>query len=192
MLLTISVVLFFTIIIIDIVHYGALYLFLKGIRRNEWTTPSGEFVPKTMVLLTLRGVDPFLKRCLEGLLTQNYPNYAVRLIFDHPEDSALQVAKEIVETCHADNVEFIIVDEHFETCTLKCNSLYHAVATLDSSYEVIVILDADTNPHPDWLRQLVEPLSDSRFAAATGQRWYIPVTSNPGSLVRYLWNAAAV
>ncbi|MDR0610101.1 MAG: glycosyltransferase family 2 protein [Planctomycetaceae bacterium] len=174
------------------VHYGALYLFLRGIRRNEWTTPSGDFVPKTMVLLALRGVDPFLKRCLEGLLTQNYPNYAVRLIFDHPEDSALQAAKDIVETCRADHVEFIVVDEHIETCTLKCNSLYHAAAALDPSYEVIVILDADTNPHPNWLRQLVEPLSDPRFAAATGQRWYIPVTPNPGSLIRYLWNAAAV
>jgi cellulose synthase/poly-beta-1,6-N-acetylglucosamine synthase-like glycosyltransferase len=192
MLLTVSVILFFAILSIDIVHYGALYLFLKGIRRNEWSTPSGEFVPKTMVLLTLRGVDPFLERCLKCLLTQNYPNYAVRLIFDHPEDSALQVARDMVESCRADHVEFIIVDEHFETCTLKCNSLYHAVASLDPSYEVVVILDADTNPHPNWLRQLVEPLSDPNFAAATGQRWYIPDTPNPGSLVRYLWNAAAV
>ncbi|MDR1963019.1 MAG: hypothetical protein LBQ50_04515, partial [Planctomycetaceae bacterium] len=96
------------------------------------------------------------------------------------------------EAYDAKNVEWIIVDEYFETCTLKCNSLYRAVATLDPSYEVIVILDADTNPHSSWLRQLVEPLSDSRFAAATGQRWYIPVQSNSGSLVRYLWNAAAV
>ncbi|MDR2757261.1 MAG: glycosyltransferase family 2 protein [Planctomycetaceae bacterium] len=192
MLLTITIILFVLIIIIDVVHYGALYLFLQGIRRNEWSTPSGEFVPKTMVLLTLRGVDPFLKRCLEGLLTQDYPNYTIRLIVDHPEDSALNVAKEIVEVHHADNVEFIVVDEHFETCTLKCNSLYHAVASLDLSYEVVVILDADTNPHQGWLRQLVEPLSDSRFAAATGQRWYIPDTPNSGSLVRYLWNAAAV
>ncbi|MDR3198801.1 MAG: glycosyltransferase family 2 protein [Planctomycetaceae bacterium] len=192
MLLTISVILFFVIIVIDVIHYGALYIFLKGIRRNEWTKPSGEFVPKTMVLLALRGVDPFLKRCLEGLLTQDYPNYAIRLIVDHPEDSALSVAKAIVETRGAKNVEFIIVDEHFETCTLKCNSLYHAVLSLDLSYEVVVILDADTNPHSGWLRQLVEPLSDPRFAAATGQRWYIPETSNPGSLIRYLWNAAAV
>ncbi|MDR0337795.1 MAG: glycosyltransferase family 2 protein [Planctomycetaceae bacterium] len=192
MLLTISVILFFIIIIVDLVHYGALYLFLKGIRRNEWTTPSSEFVPKTMVLLTLRGVDPFLKRCLEGLLKQNYPNYGIRLIFDHPDDSALPVARDIVETCGADHVEFIVVDEHFETCTLKCNSLYHAVVSLDPSYEVVVILDADTNPHPNWLRQLVEPLSDPQFAASTGQRWYIPDTPNAGSLVRYLWNAAAV
>jgi cellulose synthase/poly-beta-1,6-N-acetylglucosamine synthase-like glycosyltransferase len=192
MLLTIAIILFFVIIVIDIVHYGALYLFLRGIRQNEWATPAREFVPKTMVLLALRGIDPFLKRCLEGLLTQDYPNYAVRLIVDHPEDPVLDVAKEIVETYQANNVEFIVVDEHFETCTLKCNSLYHAVASLDPSYEVVVILDADTNPHREWLRQLVEPLSDPHFAAATGQRWYIPDTLNPGSLVRYLWNAAAV
>ncbi|MDR1268593.1 MAG: glycosyltransferase family 2 protein [Planctomycetaceae bacterium] len=192
MFILISVILFFVIIVIDIAHYGALFLFMKGIQQNEWSSPSIDFVPKTMVALTLRGVDPFLKRCLEGLLTQDYPNYSVRLVVDHPDDAALGVAKEIVESCRADNVEFIVVDEHFETCTLKCNSLYHAVVSLDPSYEVVVILDADTNPHRNWLRQLVEPLSDSRYAAATGQRWYIPASPNLGSLVRYLWNAAAV
>ncbi|MDR2438929.1 MAG: glycosyltransferase family 2 protein [Planctomycetaceae bacterium] len=192
MLLTITLILFVVIIIIDLVHYGALYLFLRKIRRNEWSTPSGEFTPKTMVLLALRGMDPFLKHCLEGLLTQDYPNYTIRIIVDHPDDSALRVAKEVIEAYHADNVEIIVVDEHFETCTLKCNSLYHAVESLDISYEVVVILDADVNPHSGWLRQLVEPLADPHFAVATGQRWYIPDTPNSGSLVRYLWNTAAV
>jgi len=56
----------------------------------------------------------------------------------------------------------------------------------------VAILDADTNPHPGWLRDLVEPLYDSRYVAASGHRWYLPSEANAGSLVRYLWNAAAV
>ena len=34
--------------------------------------------------------------------------------------------------------------------------------------------------------------SDSDVAVATGNRWYQPATANLGSVVRYVWNAAAV
>ncbi|MGL6194892.1 MAG: hypothetical protein ACRC2T_08735, partial [Thermoguttaceae bacterium] len=52
--------------------------------------------------------------------------------------------------------------------------------------------DADVIPHETWLREIVEPLSDSRFMVSTGHRWYIPQNDNLGSLVRYLWNTAAL
>ena len=189
---TIAFYIFVTIIIVDVVHYGALFLFLRGISRREWKTPEEPFTPKTAVVLTLRGADPFLHRCVEGLLQQDYPNYTVFLVVDNADDPALPVVRNIVEKLQASNVEIIVVDEHFSTCTLKCNSLIRAVEALDESYEVVAILDADTNPHPSWLRCLVEPLSDTRFGAATGQRWYMPEKDSFGSLVRYLWNAAAV
>lgn len=192
MLLNTAVILFAVIVLVVLVHYGAFFIFLRALRQEEWTKPASDYTPKTMVLLALRGADPFLGHCIEGLLKQDYPNYDIRLIVDHPEDAALPIAEKIVKEHGAKNVESIVVEKHLETCSLKCNSLLHAVETLDPSYEIIVVLDADTNPHTAWLRQLVEPLSDPRFAAATGHRWYIPEKSNPGSLIRYLWNAAAV
>ena len=192
MFTTIAFSIFVTILVVDVIHYGAMILFLRGIKRKAWKTPSDPFTPKTMVVLTLRGEDPFLERCVRGLLTQNYPCYDIRFVVDHPDDSALPTVKNIVRETGADNVGFLVVDEHFSTCTLKCNSLVHAVESLDDSYEVVAFLDADVNPHSDWLRDLVEPLSDPGFGATTGQRWYIPGTDNFGSLVRYLWNAAAI
>ncbi len=196
-MLIIAIALFVLVIVIDIVHYGALFWFIHGIRRQEWKTPNGklengEYRPKTMVLLALRGEDPFLERCLVGLISQDYDNFAIRLIIDHPEDSVVSVAEKILAKHDATNVEWLVTSEHFETCSLKSNSLYHGVQNLDPSYEIIAVLDADANPHPSWLRRLVQPLADSRFDVATGQRWYIPDKTNPGSLIRYLWNAAAV
>ncbi|GHT46264.1 ceramide glucosyltransferase [Planctomycetales bacterium] len=191
-MLTATVILFILVVIIDLVHYGAMVFFLRKLRGNEWVKPETDFTPKAAVLLTMRGADPFLSRCIEGLLTQDYPNYVVRLIVDHSGDTSLPIARRVIDKLGAVNVEVLVVDEHFSTCTLKCNSLYHAAETLDPSFEAVVILDADTNPQKDWLRRLVEPLSDPRFPAATGQRWYIPNKPNCGSIVRYLWNAAAV
>ncbi|MDR3232372.1 MAG: glycosyltransferase family 2 protein [Planctomycetaceae bacterium] len=187
--------LFVIIAVIDLVHYAVLFIFLRGIHRKEWTKPEKLFTPKTAVCLALRGADPFLKRCITGLLTQDYPNYSVRLIVDSQEDSALPIVQRILEEIPhrcACSVDIMTVTEHNETCTLKCNSLLHALETLDPSFEVFAVCDADTLVHPSWLRDLVEPLSDPGIAAATGYRWYVPEKPNTGSLVRYLWNAAAV
>jgi cellulose synthase/poly-beta-1,6-N-acetylglucosamine synthase-like glycosyltransferase len=96
------------------------------------------------------------------------------------------------ETGGRQRAEIIIMTEHFTTCSLKCCAHHHGLYDLDPSFEAIVILDADTNPPRDWLKRLVEPLSDPRFPVATGLRWYIPAQINAGSLVRYLWNAAAI
>ena len=82
--------------------------------------------------------------------------------------------------------------EHRQTCSLKCSSLAQAVASLDESYEVVALLDADTVPHRTWLRELVQPLADPGVGAATGNRWYMPAAITWATLVRYLWNAAAI
>ena len=192
MLLTITLFLFRTIAVIVAVHYGALFMFLHRLKRTEWTKPEGGFSPKTMVLFPLRGADPSLPQCLEKILTQDYPNYHVQFIFDSAEDSALPFVESAVKKYGSTRTEIKIVKEHFSTCSLKTSALYHGAADLDASFDVVAVLDADTNPPFDWLKRLVEPLSDMRFPAATGLRWYIPDQSHAGSLVRYLWNAAAV
>ncbi len=197
--------LFVIVLVIVLVHWAGLWLFLRAIQHQEWTAPTeaadGVPLPKTVVLLALRGGDPFLRRCLDGLLAQTHPNYAVRIILDHADDPAWPTVREALSAAHhaenrqpgigTDDVQTITVTQHRKTCSLKCNSLIEAIETLDPTFEVVVTLDADTNPYPTWLAELIEPLTDDRFVAATGMRWYAPPSANAGSLVRYLWNAAA-
>jgi cellulose synthase/poly-beta-1,6-N-acetylglucosamine synthase-like glycosyltransferase len=192
MLLPFTLFLFCTIAIIVAIHYVALFRFFNQLKRPEWKKPDGDFVPKTMVLFPLRGADPSLSQCLEQVLTQDYPNYHVRFLLDSAEDSALPFVESAIEQFGKQRAEIKILTEHFSTCSLKCCVLYQGVIDLDPSFEAVVMLDGDTNPPNDWLKRLVEPLSDPQFPAATGLRWYIPAQCNTGSLVRYLWNAAAV
>jgi cellulose synthase/poly-beta-1,6-N-acetylglucosamine synthase-like glycosyltransferase len=56
------------------------------VRRKEWNEPETSYTPKTAVILSLRGPDPFVRRCLDGLLTQDYPGYTVFIVIDHAED----------------------------------------------------------------------------------------------------------
>lgn len=194
--LIISIALFFLVLVIDLAHYGIMYVFLYKMRHKGWVKPKESFEPKTAVLLTLRGADPFLKYCIQGLLRQNHSDYTVFFIVDSSSDPALPVVREILDQEKAKSpgckCEIVVVDEHFETCAMKCNSLVHVIEKLDETFQVVAILDADTRPFPTWLRQLVEPLSDSRFVATSGLRWYVPDQMNWGSLVRMLWNVAAI
>jgi hypothetical protein len=70
--------------------------------------------------------------------------------------------------------------------------MLQAISNLNDSYEVAALLDSDTVPPRDWLRELVAPLSDPRVGISSGNRWYMPDDLSWGGLVRYLWNAAAV
>jgi len=154
--------------------------------------------PRTAVILCLRGPDPFLPACLEAILKQDYPDYDLHIVVDSREDPAWAIAERTLKAhpvgaTHASPVLHMApLANPRRTCGLKCSSLVQVISELDASYEAIALLDADTIPHPTWLRELVAPLADERVAAATGNRWYAPATHSWGSLVRRLWNAAAV
>ena len=148
--------------------------------------------PKTAVVLCLRGTDPFLADCIRAILNQDYPAYELRVVVDSRDDPAWEVVERTVSELGAQNVRIAPLTERRETCSLKCSSVVQAVGELDESFEAVALVDADTVPHPTWLRDLVAPLADPEVGAATGNRWYMPSDGAWGSLIRYWWNAAAV
>ncbi len=154
--------------------------------------PTDDQCPKAAVILCLRGTDPFLPKCIEALLNLDYPCYEVKIIVDSADDPAWRIADETVTRLAKTNIEMIPLTERHNTCSLKCSSILQAVSHLDHTHEVLAQLDADTVAHPTWLRELVAPLAGDQVGAATGNRWYMPENGAWGSLIRYVWNAAAV
>jgi cellulose synthase/poly-beta-1,6-N-acetylglucosamine synthase-like glycosyltransferase len=170
----------------------ATFGFVEALRRTRRVGRESPPCAKTAVILCLRGSDPFLADCLQGLLHQDYPCYDVRIVIDSPDDPAWGTVERVVAHRGAANVQVRALTERRPTCSLKCSSLVQATSELDDSYEIIALVDADVVPHPTWLRELVAPLADERVAATTGNRWYMPHSMSWGSLMRWLWNAAAV
>lgn len=166
--------------------------FVSSLRCKRQSSLQDDQLPRAAVILCLRGADPFLPDCLRRLLNQNYPRYELRIIVDSREDPAWEIVAQTLRNQAATNVQISPLIVRRETCSLKCSALVQAVSELDDSYEVIALVDADTVSHRDWLRELVSPLADSRVGATTGNRWYMPVGGYWGSLIRYLWNVAAV
>ncbi len=166
--------------------------FVSRLRRWQQPLLEDASCPQAAVVLCLRGGDPFLTKCIDGLLTQNYPNYEVCFLVDHVEDPAMPILKQALAVSSFRNFRVEVLTSPLTTCSLKCSSLVQAVEGLPESIEIMALLDADTIPHSNWLRELATALVPKQIGAATGNRWYMPTLCNPGSLMRYVWNAAAV
>ncbi|MCY2973194.1 MAG: glycosyltransferase family 2 protein [Planctomycetota bacterium] len=149
-------------------------------------------LPQAAVLLSLRGADPHLASGLRQLREQNYPRYEIRIVVDSDADPAWEVVNEIV--CEPGRVPIRTgtLRDPLETCSLKCSSLVQLVEELPDAIEVVVLADADLVFDANWLRELVAPLANPRVGATYGNRWFWPDKARWGSLVRYLWNVAAV
>jgi cellulose synthase/poly-beta-1,6-N-acetylglucosamine synthase-like glycosyltransferase len=180
---------FWGLILVTLFQIGFTLLFARLLKPTSVSLLSA---PKATIILCLRGADPFLPKCLQGLLHQDYPNYSVQIIVDSPEDPAWEMVNQALQAPSPIDVHVNTLKDYHETCSLKCSALLQAIAQLDPDCEVIALIDADAIAHPTWLSELVAPLSNPQVAATTGNRWYTTHSGRWGDLVRYLWNVSAV
>jgi cellulose synthase/poly-beta-1,6-N-acetylglucosamine synthase-like glycosyltransferase len=166
--------------------------FIARLRRPANKLIDDAEAPKATVILCLRGGDPFLKRCLHGLMNQDYPNYRVTMVVDSEADPSRRILDEVFAESPLANFEVIYLGHPLETCSLKCSSLIAALKPKVDSDGFVAFVDADTIPHRSWLRELATGLQPSNVGAATGNRWYIPEQPSLGSMIRHVWNGAAI
>ncbi len=175
-----------------VIQVSLCLLFLLYLRSQGKKSLPNDYLPKTAVVLCLRGADPFLSNCLRSLLNQNYPEYDLKLIIDSKSDPAWQIVKDTLSEQAATNVQVSFLRMPSPNCSLKCSSLVQAVSELDDSYKVVALVDADAVVHSNWLRELVSPLAHPKVGATTGYPWYLHTGRYWWSSVRYLWNVFAV
>lgn len=150
-------------------------------------------LPPAVVVLAMRGADPFLPDCLSGLMNQDYPDYDVKIIIDSKADPATPVVEEFFAAHPASNVEVLYLKDPASTCSLKVSALMQVISQLEERYEVVTVLDADVITEPMWLRSLVIPLANNPdLAATTGIRWFMPDERDLGNMVRRHWNIGAI
>jgi hypothetical protein len=157
---------------------------VPGTRGGAW--------PNVGVVISLRGADATLSQSLESLLGQEYPCYRVHVVVDSPDDPAWNLATAVITADASGRGTVTPLGKRTGTCSLKCAAILQALDELDDDCDVVAFADADTVPHATWLRELVEPLRDPAIGATYGNRWFWPQQRTAGSMIRALWNAAAV
>lgn len=165
---------------------------IRHLRRGATLPLADAECPPALVVLCLRGGDPFLKRSLSRLLAQDYPHYRVRIVVDSPQDEAHRYLTEVWGDHPPSHVEVQSLTSRYDTCTFKMSGILQGTATLPEGTALVALMDGDTVPHPTWLRELAAPIIRGRAAVSTGNRWYFPDRPTLGSMCRFWWNAAAV
>lgn len=144
------------------------------------------------MILCVRGFDPSLTNCLLALTQQDYSLKKLIIVGDHVTDPGMIAAKQFLEKQNSLEFQILINDQIHKSCSLKCSNLVYACQRLDDQIDVIALVDADSNPPQDWLQMMVSPFKDHEVAVTTGIRWFIPTGPLSGTLVRYIWNTAAI
>lgn len=148
--------------------------------------------PRTLVVLSLRGGDAGLERCLNGLVSQDYSPYQIKIIIDHPTDPAAEIVQQWQERESRVPVSVEYLESPSEFATLKCSAVRQAVHDLDDDIQVVVIVDGDAIAYPNWLCDLVAPLAQPGIGAVTGNRWYFPDDASLGGWCRFIYNGLAL
>lgn len=152
----------------------------------------GDYAPKVGILMPLRGPDPYLKRCLLALTQQDYPDYTVHIVVDNEEDPARLIVEEVLAETNTRHITLDFLRDIPEKCALTCAAFLQGYDALPNDCEVIVMVDADSYPYPEWLSDLVAGLNEPGVGIVSGFRWYSPETPTLANLTRHVWNSGAI
>ena len=178
--------------LVALLHIAFIVAMSRRLRAFRGPLLSDVECPPALVLLCLRGGDPFLRRTLTQLFQLDYPRYRVRIVLDSATDSAREHVDAVINELRPPHVEVVVLGERFLTCTYKMSGILWGTRNLPPDVQVVALMDGDTVPHAGWLRELATPLVTGGAACSTGNRWYFPDTPTIASQVRVCWGAAAL
>jgi len=138
---------------------------------NHTTTHLGD-TPLISIIIPTRN-EPDIRHCLEAALSQNYPSKEIIVVDDSTDDTP-QVVCEYVHR----GVRLIHRERNVNGC---CGARNRGV--LETSGEIVVILNGDVCPEPDFLDRLVEHYRQGADYVLTH-----PVVSNQETVFGRYWD----
>ncbi|MCA1558042.1 MAG: glycosyltransferase family 2 protein [Acidobacteria bacterium] len=178
-------------ILLGILSLRGGFYYLAHFRR-ELSAPTPDYMPRASVIVPCRGLDQGFRENIAPLFRQNYPAYELIFVSDDGHDPALAVIEEMRGQLQATGrvkARTAVAGRATESGQ-KVHNLIAAVREADAASEVFVFVDTDARPATDWLRSLVAPLASDSVGAATGYRWFVPVSGGVASRLRSVWNAS--
>ncbi|HEY4329630.1 MAG TPA: glycosyltransferase family 2 protein [Phycisphaerae bacterium] len=146
----------------------------------------GETYPRVAVILPIKGVDDDTTANIQALLDQDYPEYRLIFVVESDEDPVLGLLEKIAT--EDSRIEIIVAGLAMNRGQKVHNQLAGVERTTEHD-EVLAFMDADARPNANWLRALVAPLTRLDVGAATGYRYYVPVTEHTANKIVSVLNA---
>jgi cellulose synthase/poly-beta-1,6-N-acetylglucosamine synthase-like glycosyltransferase len=147
-----------------------------------------ERTPSVALIVPCKGIDLDFDAMVTGVLTQDYPDYRVAFVVESKADPAWARLAALLPRFSGVATQLIVAGTASD-CGQKVHNLLAATETLPADTEVLAFMDSDIHPASDWLSRLVSNLSQEKFAAATGYRWFVPQERSLASSVLAALNA---
>jgi ceramide glucosyltransferase len=151
------------------------------------------FHPPISILKPICGVDSKTYRNLASFCQQDYPEYQIIFGVQNGHDPSLVVVEQIIADFPQLDIQFVIGDRSLGT-NRKVSNLSNAV--VKAKHEILVLADSDVRVRSNYLKQVVQPLSQPQVGVVTclyrsqSPNWFtklenlnIPVEFHPGVLV---------
>ena len=148
--------------------------------------PKTGFSPTTCLIMACKGDEPGLEKNIAAMLNQEYENYSSVIVTDDTKDPSYSIAESVIARYPNSKAMLITSKSHLHASG-KVSALLTALEK--NKAEVYAFLDSDSFVPPNWLGELVDPLSDPSIGATTGYRWYFPSQKKFWSHVQSAWNA---
>lgn len=142
--------------------------------------------PPVTVIIPCKGGDLTFRENLQSLLRQNYPDFEVIFVTATEDDPARGIIQELMLESKVQTRLLIAgISPH---CGQKMNNMICGVKAARPSSEVFVFLDGDVYIHPDYLAEMVKPLSDPNTGTSCGYHMFVPTKNSLGAFLRFEWS----
>ncbi len=146
------------------VAYSLLAIIAVFAWRRRARRRSVSFHPPVTVLKPLCGDEPCLYEALRSFCVQSYPCYQIVFGVREGADRAIRVVERLRREFPSLDME-LVVNERLIGRNFKVSNLANMMSA--ARYDHLVIADSDVVVEPDYLSQVVEPLSNRSVGLVT-------------------------
>lgn len=136
-----------------------------------------------VLIVPVRGPAPGLKPCLDALCGQDWPVLRILVVLESEDDPAAGIAR---ATAAADPRVTVVQAGEALDRGQKVHNLLAGLRQLEPADDLVVFVDADAVPPPDFLRVLLRPILRRRARLASGYRVLVPASGRMGACLAAL------
>ena len=125
---------------------------------------NASFHPPVSILKPICGTDSMTYENLASFCQQNYSNYQMIFGVQDSNDSSLGVVKQIIQDFPGLDIQFVVGDRP-SGANRKVGNLANALAK--AKHDILVLADCDVRVGSDYLRQVIQPLTESNVGVVT-------------------------